>query len=160
LYWQWGPRPVQELEQLAAQYAPQINSSQKRAEMDGKLDVTDLYKAECERLEKLVMRYEEFRNYPEIRQNFPELCNLADNSVQGWQEAERYQPLFMLLCAIYAIVWFIIVVNPEMQIGVVVLPWTACGFGLYYYYKKFNLEKCLDWNVLNVWKRFLASRKK
>lgn len=152
-----SPRESELLQKLAAQTAPKISSAQRRAKMDGKVDMRAIFKAERERLEQMVIRTPEYRDDIDIRANFPDLADKADEFVAEMKKAEKYQPLFMLLCIIGAI--FCLPLIFEGIDAIVVIMVAAIGGGLYLYFKKFKLEKCRDWNPVSIWKRFMANRK-
>lgn len=152
------PRENEFLKKLASKLAPQISSAQRRAKMDGKVDMRIMFRAERERLEKLFLRNPEYRNDINIRANFPDLADKADEYVVEMKKAEKYQPLFVLLCIIYAL--FCLPLIFEGIDAIVVLIVLVLGGGLYFFFKKFGMEKCSDWNPVHIWKRFVENRKK
>lgn len=152
------PRENEFLKKLASKLAPQISSAQRRAKMDGKVDMRIMFRAERERLEKLFLRNPEYRNDINIRANFPDLADKADLYVVEMKKAEKYQPLFVLLCIIYAL-FFCLPLIFEGVDAIVILIILVLGAGLYFFFKKFGMEKCSDWNLVHIWKRFMANRK-
>ena len=160
LYWQGGPRSVEKLEELANQLAPQVKSESKRSQMDGKIDLSILFHPECIRLENLVLSNKAYWNHPDIRHNFPELCKLGEqhamDEMNAVKEAEKRQPLFVLLCFVAALICIPMIFN---GINLIVLIITSAFVGcLYFLYKKFELTKCRDWNLIHVWKRFKQNK--
>ena len=160
LYWQGGPRSVEKLEELANQLAPQVKSESKRSQMDGKIDLSILFHPECIRLENLVLSNKAYWNHPDIRHNFPELCKLGEqhamDEMNAVKKAEKRQPLFVLLCFVAALICIPMIFN---GINLIVLIITSAFVGcLYFLYKKFELTKCRDWNLIHVWKRFKQNK--
>lgn len=153
-----APREFEALKNLGNKLAPQISSAQKRAKMDGKVDLRPLFRPEYERLTKLFLRNPEFRNDVNIRKQIPLLASTADEYVVEMKKAEKYQPLFVLLCIIYAL--FCLPLIFEGIDAIVVLIVLVLGGGLYFFFKKFGMEKCSDWNPVHIWKRFMENRKK
>lgn len=160
LYWQGGPRSVEKLEELATQLSPQVKSESKRSKMDGKIDLSKLFHPECVRLENLVLNNEAYWNHPDIRRNFPELCKLGEmhaiDEMNAAKEAEKRQPLFVLLCFVAALICIPMIFN---GINLILLIITSAFVGsLYFLYKKFDLTKCRDWNLMHIWKRFKQNK--
>ena len=160
LYWRGGPRSVEKLEELATQLAPQVKSESKRSKMDGKVDLSKLFHPECVRLENIVLHNEAYWNHPDIRRNFPELCKLGElhamEEKNAIKEAEKRQPLFVLLCFVGALICIPLIFNGiNLIVFIITCAFVGC---LYFLYKKFELTKCRDWNLIHIWKRFRQNK--